>query len=299
MKNTNATQFRSIAFMLLVLILIMLTSCKSGGQSVGVQGIKLVNSLPVALHETSGLACDTLPGNISVLRSHNDKGAAPIIYTLNPATAEIIQSMFIMGIENKDWEDLAQNDTMLFIGDTGNNKGKRSNFTIYALPKRQLLESKDTILFDGYEINYVYQNQQEVAKGEAHNYDAEAIVYDQGFLYVFSKNRKDDSTVIYKLLDKAGFQVAERVSAFKTGFLVTSATKYNGHWYVLGYQKKGKCELLKLHADLLKPSILEKWIFGDYADLGQMEAICFDANGTLYITAEAIKEQEARLYKRK
>jgi hypothetical protein len=297
MKSTGSTHFRSIAIMQIVTIVLLLTSCKSGGQSLGTKGIKLVSPLSSELGETSGLAYDTLPGNIPVLRSHNDKGYAPIIYTLNPATAEIIQSHYIAGITNTDWEDLTQNDSILFIADTGNNKGKRSDFTIYALPKRQFLEFKDTILFDGYKINYVYPNQQEVLKGEAHNYDSEAIVYDQGLLYVFSKNRKDDSTVIYRLLDKSGFQVAERVSAFKTDFLVTSATKYNGHWYVLGYQKKGKCTLLKLHADLLKPTIVDKWILGDYADLGQMEAICFDANGTIFISAEAIKGQEARLYK--
>lgn len=299
MKQVKQVQEIGLVFHLIGSIILFFTSCVSEGQTLMKHELKLIGQLPEVLHETSGLACDTLYGNIPVLRSHNDKGAGSVIYTVDASTAQIVNTLHIQGIENKDWEDLTQNDSILFIGDTGNNKGKRSDFKIYALPKRQFGQLHDTVLFDGYVITYVYPNQLPVTKGEPHNYDAEAITFNKGFIYVFSKNRKDDSTVIYRLKDKAGFQVAERIGAFEIGFLVTSATYYKGNWYVLGYQKKGNCELVILQSDLVNPAIVSKRVLGSFKELGQLEAVCIDNAGNLFISAEAVDGQPAKLYRMK
>ena len=75
--------------------------------------------LPKQIDETSGLEFfkDTF-------LTHNDSGGKASLYAFNEAGI-ILKEYSIMGAENIDWEDIAQDENYIYISDTGNNKGKR------------------------------------------------------------------------------------------------------------------------------------------------------------------------------
>ena len=47
----------------------------------------------------------------------------------------ILRTISIANASNIDWEDLAENDTHLFIADIGNNNGNRQDLKIYTILK--------------------------------------------------------------------------------------------------------------------------------------------------------------------
>jgi hypothetical protein len=72
--------------------------------------------LPDEVKETSGLLF--LDGKII---THNDSGDAPNLYEIDSLSGTILRTVTISNATNVDWEDLAENDTHIFIADIGNN----------------------------------------------------------------------------------------------------------------------------------------------------------------------------------
>ncbi len=101
-------------------------------------------ALPKAVEETSGLAT---VGEDFV--THNDSGDDALLYRINKQ-GELIDTYPILGAINRDWEDLAQDDSIYYIADTGNNHRKRKDLTIYRL-------TKDFHLLDSITIRYAKQ----------------------------------------------------------------------------------------------------------------------------------------------
>ncbi len=97
--------------------------------------------LPDEVSETSGLIYYD-----NALWTINDSGNAPILYKLSPETGEVLQRIQIANATNKDWEDLAQDEEHIYIGDFGNNMGKRSKLKILILEKNNIPISGDTSL---------------------------------------------------------------------------------------------------------------------------------------------------------
>jgi len=108
---------------------------------------KLAELKDSAVKESSGIvASRSTPG---IYWTHNDSGDGPFIFAFDTGG----QQRGVWRVANaqaRDWEDIAagpgpQNGkTYLYIGDTGNNSGNRSEIVVYRLPEPQITSSDAT-----------------------------------------------------------------------------------------------------------------------------------------------------------
>src|SRR6056297_4303255 len=89
------------------------------------QSSTLIQPLNDAMSESSGLI--NIQGRFI---THNDSGGESILYEIDTLSGEIARMVTVIGTENTDWEDLASDDTYIYIGDFGNNAGNRTDLRI-------------------------------------------------------------------------------------------------------------------------------------------------------------------------
>lgn len=172
----------SYRYSLIIILLGGFSSCLTPQQP------KII-ALPNAVEETSGLAS---MGEDFI--THNDSGDDALLYRINKQ-GELVDTYPILGAVNRDWEDLAQDDSIYYIADTGNNNGRRKDLTVYRL-------SKDFEVIDSITIDYA--KQKKFKKNKKTKYDAEALIMVGDSLVLFSKNRKSYSTQLYIFPKTAG-----------------------------------------------------------------------------------------------
>lgn len=248
--------------------------------------------------ETSGLA-----SSYNHLITHNDRGGKNELYVID-LNGEVVSTITVNSAINFDWEDLAENDSLIFIGDFGNNNGERNIFSIYIVEKNQLDVSRPSSVVSALApIQYTYPEQGVIAPGSQHNFDCEAMIYYNNALYVFTKHRLDDNTVLYKIPTSSGIHQAELIDSFHAGVRITGADiSKDGETVVLiGYQKSGNCVLWKLNGFVDSGNFLSgqkyRYDLGPFAVMGQMEAVLFKADQkSLFITSEAVDGIPPRLY---
>jgi hypothetical protein len=181
-------------------------------------GIQLIKKLAPQLTETSGLEYDK-----GLLITHNDSGDLPTLYFLD-LQGTILYSKTYKNMKAVDWEDITKDDTHLYIADIGNNKGNRKDLTIYKIALNDLENENAPVK----ELHISYPDQKTFEKGnQDHSYDAESIVAIADSLYIFSKDWKDQTTVLYKLHKNQQDQVAQKISSHPVKGLITGAT-FNG-----------------------------------------------------------------------
>lgn len=173
----------------LAAFLLLLLSCK-----VSAQKIPRKITLPAILEEVSGIYYVS-PDSIWC---HNDSGDQPLLYLTN-FKGELRSTVSISGGKHIDWEDLTYDDEgWLYIADFGNNRNKRTQLVIYKFhPATQQLDS----------IPFSYEDQ----ANKALSFNAEALLYHQDSLYIFTKSRlpkSDFTTRLYSLSTEAKPQIA-------------------------------------------------------------------------------------------
>jgi hypothetical protein len=184
--------------------------------------------LPEKVKETSGLLF--LDGKII---THNDSGDAANLYEIDSLSGTIVRTVSISNATNVDWEDLAENDTHIFIADIGNNNGNREDLKIYTILKSDFKEnntvSAETISFS-YEDQTVFSSQ-----ANSSNFDAEGIVIYENQILIFTKNWADLKTNVYKIPLTPGSHVASKISSGDIQGLITSATYTEDRFFLTGY----------------------------------------------------------------
>jgi hypothetical protein len=237
--------------------------------------------LPDQLIENSGLAHLT-----EGLYTQNDAGNANEIYRIDPLDGSIQQTLLVIGT-NKDWEDMAESDTHIYLGDFGNNDGNRTDLRIYKIDKAELGNS----VLNAQPINFSFADQTEFSENNNnHDYDCEAFFFHNDSLHLFTKNWMDNQTRHYTILAEPGFHTALPRFTFDVDGLITSADiNEEGTIALLGYTEVG---------------LNFMWLLYDYKDnsffsgnkrrigLGsglvnsQTEAITFKDNDSGYISSE-------------
>ena len=188
--------------------------------------------LPDKVNETSGLAF--VNGKLLTI---NDSGGDPILYALDTISGEVIQEITVSGATNVDWESLANDDEYIFIGDFGNNSGLHDNLIIYRV-KISDIPAKGNAVVKSSKITFSYPDyKKEEIERKKHNFDCEAFIADNGFLYLFSKNWGDAQTKLYKLPDQPGEYIAELLDTFNCEGLITGAdiNRINNEIILIGY----------------------------------------------------------------
>ncbi|MGH1461718.1 MAG: hypothetical protein ACRBB6_06755 [Neptuniibacter sp.] len=194
--------------------------------------IRLLAQLSDQVKETSGLA-----ERNGLIWTINDSGDAPILYSLD-SQHQILRKVRVSGAKNTDWEDLAQDEVYLYIADCGNNLGRRDNLEIYKVRWDQLEKSvSDEVPADI--LSFFYADKPDTNLGRNHNYDCEALASVGDELWLFTKNRGDQKTKLYKLNKEDAVQRVSPVSGFDIKGLITAADydPETKHLALLGYGK--------------------------------------------------------------
>lgn len=95
--------------------------------------VDILAYMPKKISETSGLAI--INGDVW---THNDTYSDNKFYRLNHDMTGIAQIVKVNNSRNYDWEDLAQDQQFLYVGDIGNNLTVRNGGVIYKIEKKGL-----------------------------------------------------------------------------------------------------------------------------------------------------------------
>ena len=204
--------------LLYLFMLIAFISCNAPKTTVEKQKelvFKTITNLSSELTETSGLEYYQ-----NQIITHNDSGDSPTLYFLD-TLGNIKQARTYSNMKAVDWEDITRDDTNLFIADTGNNYGDRKDLIIYKIKLEDLNNENAPVK----QLKISYPNQTSFIRGEQnHPYDAESLVAIEDNLYIFSKDWKDQTTIIYKLNKQDPIQKAQYITSYDIKGLVTGAT---------------------------------------------------------------------------
>ncbi|MBS1548777.1 MAG: hypothetical protein JSS94_02755 [Bacteroidetes bacterium] len=240
-----------------------------------------VSVLSDSLNENSGLSF--FQNNLYTL---NDGGNPSEIYQIDPSTGKIKQTIKIP-LQNKDWEALDFSDQDLFIGDFGNNTGTRKDLKIYKLPIHN-----QTIAVDSVQTySYYYPEQKDFSpKNLNTDYDAEAMIFLNGKLHIFTKEWASKSCTHY-LIDSTItiLQPAVKLEQYHTGFVVTDAAYFRSKLYLLGYTKTTGAYLMifrESEAGMFFKDPIKKLYLGSTFGLSQLEGLAVNENG-IYLSGEA------------
>ncbi|MGC4129961.1 MAG: hypothetical protein QM564_10530 [Bergeyella sp.] len=235
--------------------------------------------LPDSVNETSGL---TLFGGR--LFTINDSGNLPDIFEIDKTSGKIL-NVFQTNTKNKDWEAITNDGTCFYVGDFGNNRGTRNDLEIYKIP----FGVKDSAQI----ISYYYPEQKEfISKNINTDFDAEAMIYRNGKLHIFTKEWASKAVSHYivnpEITEK---QPALKTESFKTGFVVTDTAYFDGKLYVVGYTKGAEVFMMifeESDPDVFFEKNPVKYCIGSSFKIGQIEGIAVDEEG-IYISGEAFR----------
>lgn len=245
--------------------------------------------LPTTLNEISGM----IFRNDTSLFAHNDGGQGAWIYEINLEEKKINRNIKIHNTNNLDWEDMTEDEAYIYVAESGNNLGQRTDLKIYKISKTQL-ETLDSVAAEI--IEFDYPDQVDFSPTTIHNFDCEAIISYDNELFLFSKNHLDQKTKLYSLSKNPGNYTANLVQEFESDGLITGATINEDQNVIvlLGYQKQ-----VINQVENFDPFI---WLLYDFEDdkifdgktkkldieiKTQMESICFGSNKDIYFSHES------------
>ena len=258
--------------------------CLMGLNSKGQLNLRRVASFPTELNEISGI--QYVQQNFWAI---NDGGNPTLLYQID-TFGNILRSFFIPAT-NIDWEDLCSDgDSMLYIGDFGNNNNNRTDLAIYRINLNQ--PQNDT--FYPVRLPFSYSDQFGFPpSGSRLHFDCEAFIIINDTFHLFSKNRTfpfDGWVKHYQLPVFSKNNIALLIDSFQLGgfmkelFWVTSAA-YN--------EQKNTLYLLSSDKVYSFNNSRSNDIFGgtfttiSFGDISQKEGICLDDNDNIWITDEA------------
>ncbi len=252
-----------------------------------------INDLSKLNREISGI---TLFPNEQIIYAINDSGNNNSIFLFD-LKGNIQKEIRIPNTKNKDWEDLTyDNERNLYIGDFGNNNNDRKNLVVYKVSNISSNSPKVS------EINFTLEDQEKFPpKKKKRNFDIEAMVYRNDFLYLFSKNRSskfEGTTKLYKIPARPGDHMAKLIDTFSTCdddkdcFITGAAINSDGSKIVLLTYNK-LFVLSDFEGDQLFEGKIDKIKLNHYS---QKEGICFKNDSVLLITDEGTGKSAGNLY---
>jgi len=233
-----------------------------------------IATLSDSLKETSGLTF--LKDKLYTL---NDGGNTNEIFEIDKNSGKIL-SKLKTDFPNKDWEAIISDGENFYIGDFGNNAGNRKDLAVYKVDF-QGNYSKNS-------FNYSAQNDFST-QYLSHNYDAEAMIFRNVKIHVFSKEWSSKNISHYTIdLQNSENQSLVSLESFHAGFVITDAAYFQGKLYVVGYTRKAKVYMMIFQENsegLFFSKPLKKYTLGSFLSVGQVEGIAVNKDG-IYISNE-------------
>lgn len=152
--------------------------------------VKIFEETPIAvplqpiITETSGIADSKTVANS--LWAHEDSGKPPQLYLIGH-DGKVTKKIYLKGVVNRDWEDMAAANNNLYLADIGDNTKAYSEYKIYVVPEPT--PDVDTIK-NVTEIKFCYPDG---------SHDAEAILVDPQTKDIYIITKQDNPAHIYKL----------------------------------------------------------------------------------------------------
>ena len=247
--------------------------------------------LPMEIIETSGLAFFD-----NQLWTHNDAGNEDKIYQIDTTDGTILNTVIIANSNNEDWEDLAEDDTHLYIGDFGNNDGDRMDLKIYKVLKSQLESGIATAEV----LEFSFSDQVDFTPSNNNtDYDCEAFFFFNDSLHLFSKNWVDQRTRHYVMSSEPGSHIAQLRESMDVQGLITGADiSDDGVVGLIGYNFSG-ANIAWLYFDYQGTDFFSgnkrKISLGLALENSQTEAITFREAGYGYVSSEQFASLDAKL----
>jgi len=251
--------------------------------------------LPAESRETSGLVC-TVDGFISI----NDSGNRAELQQLD---AGLRLTSVPLALDNIDWEALAANGDQVYIADSGNNRGQRSNGFIHRIhyqPEKAKVEVLPSLTyrFASYPVSQ--------PEPYRHDFDAEALAYADDSLWLFSKSWDSGVSQVYRLDPQSTDLQELTAQAQITGLpgLVTDAVYLpeSAQFVLTGYQNyqhnllkfalQGEFNAFVAVTD--RQFQLQQLI--PLPGAGQLEGICA-RGGQIWLSQEQSQHSPARLWR--
>lgn len=145
--------------------------------------VPVIKPLNPMLNEISGIADSKI--NPGYIWGEEDSGNPNAIYLIHH-NGTVAKTIYLKGISNRDWEDMALVDGQIYIAETGDNAQTYTNYRFYKFAEPAM--STDTVSTIE-SINFTYPDGP---------HDAEAfLVDDSKNIYIITK--RDNLSNIYKL----------------------------------------------------------------------------------------------------
>lgn len=254
-----------------------------------------INFLKIRKYEVSVLS-DSLKENSGLnffrgkLYTFNDGGNSSEIFEIDSKSGRI-NGTFRTGLQNQDWEAITTDSENIYIADFGNNAGTRKDLKIYRIPFESLLTG--SAAGNTREIPFFYPQQNDFTKRLIDNdYDAEAMIFLNGKIHLFTKEWRSKAVTHYTLdPTHTKSQAAQPLETFQTDFVVTDASYFDKKLYLIGYTKKTEV-FLNIFTET-EPGIFfqqepKKYYLGSALTVGQIEGIAVDESG-MYISGEEFR----------
>lgn len=268
----------------------------AGPDTLMLEPIAVVDHEP--LDEMSGIVASIQYDDVYWV--HNDSGDSARIFAMRGDGTVIVpdghdpdqvfEGITVEGALNRDWETIAIDGDLLYIGDVGNNANARQNLTVYVVKEPN--PNTDVSVEVLSDIPIRYPDQQEFP-APVRMFDCEAMFVKDGYLYLITKHRLGatqlpaNSGTVYRVrLDDPEHRV-ERLQMADFGGWVTAAD----------ISPDGRTFAVLSHAPVASIWLFE-WGSGDspipaqgrrliLLGARQAEAICFTRDGRyLLITNE-------------
>ncbi len=152
----------------------------------------------------------------------NDSGGEAALYCFDPSTGNVIRKTIISNAINVDWEDIAADETHVYVADVGNNSGGRDTLTIYRIPKNELRSGNESVAHDA-TITFSFNEPVEKNSNGYSSHDCEALFAYGDSLYLFSKDWVGETTSVYVIPAEPGHHHISRRYRYEARILVTGA----------------------------------------------------------------------------
>ncbi|MBN2635158.1 MAG: hypothetical protein JXR61_02730 [Prolixibacteraceae bacterium] len=241
-----------------------------------------IPELPYELNENSGLILYD-----GLLWSFNDSGGENKIFGFD-FSGNIQKEIEIENAENYDWEEIAQDNKHIYVGDFGNNNGHRKNLKIYKVKKDNLNKKSGKVKADVIQLNYADQMSFDFSMQQT-EFDCEAMAVFGDHLYLFTKNWKNQTTTVYKVPTMVGEYSIEPLEKFSINGLVTGAdfSRDEKRLAIIGY--RDYVPFLWLFEGFEKDHFFsgeKTFVLMDSIVEAQTEGVCFLNNAVLLISCE-------------
>jgi hypothetical protein len=267
---------------------------------------KLICALKSKFDECSGIEYqyETVSSGVTLGRYwiFNDGGNGNLLYTIDTTDGGEKENIELKGVLNTDWEDIAQDDQYMYVGDFGNNSGNRTDLRIQKINKPSLVGIKKSDNQSPETIFFSYPDQKDFRKNEVSDFDCEAMIATSTNLYIFTKDHTSLDTRVYKMSKVAGTNQATLIGVFKSDGLITGAdiSPDGTRLALIGFNIVSDKAFVWLMTDFTGDAFFtgKKFLIdiGYRSTIGQTEGVSFRNNENLVITNEQYKGINPSLY---